>query len=76
MSAIPAHVPHILRRGDVARVLGLKAERVRYLTYQGVIPKINEQFRYRNGWVEYSPDDIAAYAESRNIIPDWGALNE
>ncbi len=74
MSEIPAHVPRTLRRGHVAKVLGLDGERVRYLTSRGIIPKVNEQHRYEGGWIEYRPEDIATFAESRNIIPNWSAL--
>lgn len=74
MSEIPRHVPRTLRRGHVAKVLGLDGERVRYLTDRDIIPKVNEQFRYKDGWVEYSPQDIATFAESRNIVPNWNAL--
>ena len=74
--SIPEHVPRTLRRGHVAKILGLDGERVRYLTDRGIIPKTNEQFRYKDGWIEYDPRDIAAFAESRNITPNWYALKE
>ena len=74
--SIPEHVPNILRRGHVAKVLNIKDEQVAYLTRTGRIPIVGEQYRYTNGWVEYSPHDIAAFAESRNITPKWNALKE
>lgn len=76
MSEIPEHVPRTLRRGHVAKVLGMDGEHVRYLTSRGSIPRANEQHRYPCGWVEYRPKDIADYAESRGIVPNWDALRE
>jgi hypothetical protein len=73
---IPAHVPHILRRGDVAKVLGLKDEHIRYLTRRGKIPLLNQAWRDHCEWREYRPEDIAGFAESRQIVPNWNALNE
>lgn len=52
---IPAHVPNILRRGDVAKVLNLKSEQVAYLTRQGRIPTTGDQFRDFGWWYEYRP---------------------
>lgn len=71
---IPASVPSILRRSDVVKVLGLKSEQVGYLTRSGKIPTVGEQYRYTSGWFEYSPQDIAEFAESRKIVPNWSAL--
>jgi hypothetical protein len=72
---IPAHVPNILRRGDVAKVLGLKSEQVAYFTRRKRLPVIREE-RYSNWWYAYRPEDIADYAESRQIVPNWNALKE
>lgn len=71
---VPKNVPNILRRSQVAKVLGLKSEQVAYLTRSRKIPTVGEQHRYTKGWFEYSPRDIAEFAESRQIVPNWKAL--
>ncbi len=76
VSEIPQHVPSILRRADVAKVLKLDPERVRYLTRRGKIPLLNEGWRDRCEWREYSPEQINEYAKSRQLTPNWDALNE
>lgn len=73
VSEIPAYVPSILRRSDVAKVLNLKLQQVAYLTRQKRILVIQEE-RYSNWWYAYRPQDIAAFAESRQITPNWSVL--
>ena len=73
---VPKHVPNILRRSQVAKVLGLKSEQVAYMTRRGDIPTVGAQFRYTGWWYEYAPQDIAEFAESRKIVPNWSALKE
>lgn len=71
--SIPEGVPSILRRSDVAKVLNLKPGQVAYLTRQKRILVIQEE-RYPNWWYSYRPEDVAKFAESRQLTPNWSAL--
>lgn len=74
MSEIPKDVPSLLRRRDVAKVLGLAPHRIPYITTHGDLKASREDNRPRGTHRDYRPADVLAWAEEQGITPNWEAV--
>lgn len=69
---IPAGVPALLKRDEVARVLRLKERSVKTFLDCGALPSTPTPGQQRGArWVK--PEDVLAFAVTMGITPDWYA---
>lgn len=70
---VPEGMPRFLSAGDVAEVLGMTYEAVKYARKRGrLVGRQPEDERLAN--YRFFPKDVAAFAEAERITPRWEVL--